>query len=452
VVQADDGERSSNLVLLQHTDPAELEIAGLENVKSAEEAQRIELIGKQSMNELVLEWTGDAERSVDDKLVLEKLVPPSTVQVFEIQGYNSVSFPAWLMDITHYLPTLTRMEMRDIPNCKVIPPMDQLPNLDKLVLSNMASLEEWNTSYSSGQKCVIKYVEIHDCPKLRIKPLPPRASSLKISNSDSVLSSWGEYTGASTTSSYPVKTTLIVEQYKVPMHQWRLLQHLPGLAILEITGVGDLTGSLEVIQHLSSLPSLSLSEQQEIPKWVGELTSLHELKISWCSGLTELHDNMRQLTELHSLELEHCNNIASLPYWFGELTSLKKLSIRGCYLIRSLPEGIQQLTNLQDLYISQCPALQKWCETEEEIMKPTPNQKRACVLPTSLKKLGIHYCHGISSLPEGIQQLTNIQELKIISCRALKEWCVLEENMTKLAHIKDKVCVHTLCHVNGTSL
>jgi hypothetical protein len=273
----------------------------------------------------------------------------------------------------------------------------------------MANLEEWNTAYSSGQECVIDSVELYDCLKLRIKPLPPRARWLTISNSDSVLSSWGEYTGGS-------------------------------------------VNRLDVDQHLSSLSSLRLYSLQEIPKWVGELTSLHCLQILQCSELTELHGNMRQLTELHSLELGYCNSIASLPYWLGELTSLKKLTLDHCGLIRSLPEGIQQLTNLQDLYIGQCPALQKWCETEEEIMKPTPNQKRACVLPTSLKKLEIDDCDGISSLPEGIQQLTNLQELKIISCPALKEWCELEENMTKLAHIKDKVCVHTLCHVNGTIL
>jgi hypothetical protein len=115
-------------------DPAELEIVGLENVKTAEEAQSIELIGKQSMKKLKLEWTEDAERSVDDKLLLEKLVPPSTVQKFQIKGYNSVSFPSWLMDITHYLPNLTEVKMCYMLNCKVLPPMDQLPNLRKLVL------------------------------------------------------------------------------------------------------------------------------------------------------------------------------------------------------------------------------------------------------------------------------------------------------------------------------
>jgi Leucine-rich repeat (LRR) protein len=228
------------------------------------------------------------------------------------------------------------------------------------------------------------------------------------------------------------------------MHQWRLLQHLPGIAILRINGSGDLTCSPEVIQHLSSLPILFLSRQHEIPKWVGELSSLHKLAISNCSGLTELPENMTQLTELHSLELNQCNNIASLPYWLGELTSLKKLKIDSCDLIRSLPEGIQQLTNLQELDIHYCRALQKWCETEEEIMKPTPNQKRACVLPTSLKKLKIFRCNGISSLPDGIEELINLQILDIRSCPALTKWCELEENVTKLAHIRQGMCPHSV--------
>lgn len=222
---------------------------------------------------------------------------------------------------------------------------------------------------------MIGTLEIRDCPKLRIKPLPPRAKWLKISSSDNVLSSWEEctmsHTGASTSSSYPVNTTLVVERCKVPMHQWRLLQHLPGLTCLWITGCGDLTGSPETIQHISSLKSLYLKhrDQQEPPKWLGELTSLQELQISWCGGLRKLHDNMRQLTELQSLELYGCNSITSLPHWLGELASLKKLGMWDCDVINSLPEGIQQLTNLQELEIRRCPELQRWCKLEENKTK-----------------------------------------------------------------------------------
>ncbi|KAM0860318.1 hypothetical protein ACQ4PT_046632 [Festuca glaucescens] len=116
-VRPGDGDSSSNLVLLQHIDPVVLKITELENVKSVEEAKRINLTGKQKLEFLELEWTRDGERFVDDKVLMENLVPPSTLKKLEICGYNGVSFPAWLV-------------------------LDQLPNLEHLVLRGMANLEE----------------------------------------------------------------------------------------------------------------------------------------------------------------------------------------------------------------------------------------------------------------------------------------------------------------------
>jgi hypothetical protein len=179
-----------------------LHITKLENVRSEEEAHRVKLIEKQSLEDLKLEWTGDVKRFVDDKMLLENLVPPSTLKELEICACNIVSFPSWLVG--------------------------QVPNLEKLVLRDMAGLVEWNTSYSNGDEYVIKILKIHDCPMLRMKPLPPKAKYWEISNSDDVLSSWEEctmpHTNASSSSS-PVTTDLSVEHCKVPLHQWRLLQH-----------------------------------------------------------------------------------------------------------------------------------------------------------------------------------------------------------------------------------
>ncbi|KAM0860331.1 hypothetical protein ACQ4PT_046637 [Festuca glaucescens] len=220
-VQPGDGHSNSNLVLLQHIDPVELNLSELENVKSVEEAQRINLMGKKNLKELTLEWTPDAQRFVDHRILMENMVPPSTLKKLEICGYNAVSFPAWLV-------------------------LDQLPNLELLVLRGMANLEEWTTSHSSGEQHVLAELEIHDCPTLRIKPLPPKAREWLISKSDNVLSSWEECTGphTNTTSSFSVVTTdLCVENCNVPLHQWRLLQHFPGLTNLHIKSSVDLTGS-----------------------------------------------------------------------------------------------------------------------------------------------------------------------------------------------------------------
>jgi Leucine-rich repeat (LRR) protein len=386
-VQPGDGHSSSNLVLLQHINPVELNLTELENVKSVEEAQRINLMGKKKLEELTLEWTPDAERFVDHKILMENMVPPSTLKTFEVCGYSGVSFPTWLA-------------------------LDQLPNLERLILRGMANLEEWTTSHSSGEDHVLEQLEIHDCPLLRLKPLPPKAKKWVILNSHKVLSSWEECSGPHTnaTSSFsPVTTELSVENSKVPLHQWSFLQHFPGLTDLHIKGPID--------QHLSSLETLTLEEEywEELPKW--------------------LNENNWQLKRLH---LWGCSNMASLPHWLGELTSLEELFLVGCDVLSSLPESIQQLTHLQKLNINSCPELNHLGE-------------RVCLLPSSLVTLRIWNCEGIKCLPEGMEQLTNLQKLEIYGCPDLKQWCQLEENMMKLAHIKNKVRVLpklALCSTN----
>ena len=80
VVHAGDGESSSNLWHLEYENPPFLEISKLEKVKSAEEAQRIKLVEKQSMQRLDLVWTRDAKRFMDDTELLKQLLPPQTVR------------------------------------------------------------------------------------------------------------------------------------------------------------------------------------------------------------------------------------------------------------------------------------------------------------------------------------------------------------------------------------
>jgi Leucine-rich repeat (LRR) protein len=222
---------------------------------------------------------------------------------------------------------------------------------------------------------------------LRIKPLPPKARKWVISKSDNVLSSWEEYcTGPHTnaTSSFCAVTTMLtVENCNVPLHQWSFLQHFPGLTDLHIKSSVDLTGSPEV-QHLSSLETLTLEDKY----------------------------------------------LEELPKWLGELTSLNKLVLWACDVLCSLPESIQ-LTRLKILDIRGCPELNHLGE-------------RVCLLPSSLVTLTICNCKGIKCLPEGMDQLTNLQTLHISDCPDLMEWCEIEENMMKLAHIKNKYIRNSL--------
>lgn len=174
-----------------------------------------------------------------------------------------------------------------------------------------------------------------------------------------------------TGSSSPVTTELHVADCELPLHQWKLLDHLRGLTELWLEQCGDLTATPEIIRHLSSLQLLVLTakEHEDLPKWLGELTSLERLQIHGYAGLKELDESIRRLTKLQELELDCCNSMSSLPHWLIELACLQTLAIKGCESIRSLPEGIQQLTSLQKLKIYACPKLKRWCKSEENKMK-----------------------------------------------------------------------------------
>jgi hypothetical protein len=305
-------------------------------------------------------------------------VPPTSLTKFMIEGYSSVSFPDWLMNISSYLPNLGSIVMWDLPKCSHLPPLAQLPNLRVLTLKGMESLEEWNTADSSLSGPMfpeLREVNIHCCPKLRIKPQLPRAASWTISGGGNMLTSWGEiasHTGASS-SSCTVCTRLSVQYTNVPLLQWSLLHHLPAVSHLRIEFCSDLTSSPEI---------------------TGALRSLSSLTIECCWKLEELPEMIRQLTQLQSLTLGDCDSLTSLPLWLGELASLKKLRIRNCHAITILPESLK-----------------------------------------SLQALTIYNCDNIMCLPEG---LTSLQRLSIWFSYKLVQWCKAEENVTKLAHIENK--------------
>ncbi|KAM3195976.1 hypothetical protein ACQJBY_071907 [Aegilops geniculata] len=410
-----DTKCNTNLGVLEHINPDKLEIDRLENVKSLEEARCIKLSEKQRIGELTLKWNPQATRSVDDLKLLRELVAPTSLQGFTIYGYISVSFPDWLMSMSigDYLPNVVRIEMNCLPNCKSLPPLAQLPNLRALTLEYMESLEEWITADSSGEATVnelmfrrLEEVNIHHCPKLRIKPHLPRATYWSIMESDEVIISWAEsvsHNGASSSSSLVgVSTNLTVLSWSVPLHQWRLLHHLPAISVLKIQCCKELTISPEITWALKSLKSLTLeiSHQSKLSEWIGELTYLQQLRILYYEKLEELPDNMRQLKQLLSLTLHSCGSLRQLPLWLGELASLKKLVLFRCTAITTLPNSIQQLTNLQELAIHSCPNLEQWCEAEENKMKlahideknikfDSPSPPRIAAIPASRHSISL---------------------------------------------------------------
>lgn len=322
-----------------------------------------------------LYWTGEKERFVEDMELLREFEPPSSLEEFELRGYNSVSFPTWLMGIAIYLPNLVRVKLDGLSHCSSQPPLGQLPNLkhinltamhsilkidrgfcggvnafarlDEFFIYNMESLEEWSTVNSYGDVADVaddqfmfpnlKFLRICRCRKLKLNPCPPRVNGTwHIIDSNGVLLQWEE---TSRNSSLALVQCLRVTSCRAPMHHWKLLHQLHGLSELVLEYCGDLSCSSEIIQVLGSLRELTLNScgsmsMTSLPEWLVELTSLQTLKIKGCRSLNKLLVSMRPLSSLQSLSLYGCPDIRALPESLGDLVSLNNLEIRIRALVR----------------------------------------------------------------------------------------------------------------------
>ncbi|XP_022684748.1 putative disease resistance protein RGA1 [Setaria italica] len=358
MVRADDFSAHSNLHVLEGENAiVELRIVSLENVRLLEEAQRLNLLNKQNLLSLKLVWTLYADRHLEDEDLLGQLVPPMSLKDLSLAGYSSPSFPGWIMDISHHLPNLTYIELRDLTICSNLPPLGQLPYLESLVLwnlpkvskidgaicsgkgaflrlamfkmSRMEGLEEWNTTCLGDDGVeefmfpMLDVLDVTNCPKLRLKPCPPKCREFKIFDCDNVISSLEEVqTSSHRCNSTPTTTSLVIMFSN--HHSFRLFHHFRALQKLHFFG---------------------------------------------CQNLESLPEGIQQLSSLQTLRLAKCHSISTLPEWLSDISSLKSLVIEGFDSIKSLPACIQHLTNLEELVIEGNQELQQWCKSEENKAK-----------------------------------------------------------------------------------
>ncbi|CAL4988197.1 unnamed protein product [Urochloa decumbens] len=396
----------SNIVELTQLNCRELLIRDLENMKKLEDAERARLRDKSCLRQLILRWNSNNSENMkngadDSKSVLERLIPPRTLEQFMIHGYLGKDFPnSWMSHISSYLPCLTYLSLTDLGECDNLPPFGQLPNLRSLYmqkipnvtkigkefygeggtckklrliqLQSMLNLAEWWTTRSGKEDedfliPNLHNLELKDCPKLKFLPYPPKSMFWFLNNSAEVLPGQG----FGNLSSPALPYGMGINKCDLCPDKWRRLQHLPTLEVFSLTSCSGLRALPQDILCFTSLRKLSLcslKDLETLPEWLGNLTALQYFGIQNCCNLTFFPDSMKNLSSLQILIILECEGVKILPEWLGQLMSLQELSIGVCPNITSLPKTIRNLTTLEELYISGCPNLVKRCRREDADM------------------------------------------------------------------------------------
>ncbi|XP_028789552.1 putative disease resistance protein RGA3 [Neltuma alba] len=401
-----------------------LHIRHLERLRSVMDAKEANLADKH-LTELVLSWERNEESPLqeNDELILEDLQPHSQLKILSIGGYFGTQFPQWMGNPA--LKYLSNLELVDCKNCFDISPLEKLPSLTNLSLSNLNLLQYVdNESYNNGVVrgfTTLKFLLLEKLPNL-----------VKLSRVD------GD-------NMFPCLSTLQTSQCPK-----LILPCLPSVTELKLLkeSNGVLLGSIQNLRNLECLWFIKDKDLISFPNgMLGGLVCLKELHIHSLDKLEVLPTELGNLNALEELHIAGCKNLKTLAEQaFQGLYSLKRLRICG-YTKFKLSAGFQYLAALEDLTIAGCPEVKDLPEALQHIVAlqslklyDLPN---LALLPDwlgnlrTLKSLVISNCPRLMSLPMSIQSLSSLKELGIYGCPDLVKRCKDEtgEDWPKIAHV-----------------
>ncbi|KAK1319349.1 hypothetical protein QJS10_CPB04g00495 [Acorus calamus] len=348
LVRRDEGYQISEL---QHMTElrGKLQITGLENVTSLEEAKLSGLKNKPHLRMLELEWNADYG---DHEPVLEGLQPHDDIEYLTINCYRGVRFPNWMGN--PLFKNLVNISLQKCRKCEFLPPLGQLPylktleifemhgvtkvgqeffgdgnvkgfpSLEALMFYDLPNWEQWSLVQPGPIFPCLQKLGIWTCPKLKELPcLPVQLRDLKVSQAGCA--------------------DMMIKSRRSSLH----ITGCPYLLFLPQDGLNTIKRlKIKNCEDLTRLPFGDLNN----------LNSLRRLEISGCAQLT-LFPHQGLPTELKFLKICDCVNLGSLTGKLLDLLSLRELVIHDCPSLTSLPDELLTLPNLKKRNIMNCPNL-----------------------------------------------------------------------------------------------
>ncbi|XP_028103965.1 putative disease resistance RPP13-like protein 1 [Camellia sinensis] len=408
-------------------------LSGLQNVVVPLDAREANLIDKEGLDVLSMEWSVNSDDLRDGRVeteVLDMLQPHKNLKELHIEGYLGIGFPNWIGD--PLFSNMADLSLDNCGNCVSLPPLGQLPSLKKLYIKGMSVLKqvgcefygqggvqpfplletlsfenmpEWEDWYTFGDHkevqpfTRVKSLSIIKCPKL-LKMLPtdlPCLNNLEIRDCPKLcgmmpkdlpclnnlnISECPQFLVEGSSISLPSLTSIAMND--VPLTSLQ--------AVLEMRSMVDdeLISANAKSKHPSSITSLSIGMIKKLkllPKWVTHgLMELEALEITCCEELKTMWKNEERVQ--HSL---------SLP-------AFRRLKIKGCPQLVSLFEEDEDEDNKGQH------------EQQQQQQEGLP-----CIV-RRLEHLTIDNCEKLEKLPRLLHSFTFLGELYVYKCPSLSSF------------------------------
>ncbi|KAF3438108.1 hypothetical protein FNV43_RR20864 [Rhamnella rubrinervis] len=404
--------------------------------KEGIESKAANLKNKQNLHVLKLQIEGTI---VDNG---EGFLPHSNLKDLNLKG-DHIHLCVPLLKCVPSLRSLVRFSLMNHKECQCPPPLNHLPCLKVLHLSNLPALEYISSNNDKNCFSSLEQLKLHGMPNLK------GWWKLDVMDIESNASLAGNIT---TIPFFPCLSTLYIgdcpKLISMPLYPYLELLALANTSLnsFEQTSMmineggqtsNQASSSISTssthlasdIQPLSKLETMRIKNVELQCLSDQGFKSLASLKVLWivkCGPLQSLSPGIQHLTSLQELAIQDCEQLdmSDAAMW-RNLGSLRTLCLSRLPQLVALPEGLQQLTTLQRIQIWECNDM-------VDIMECISGLK-------SLERLEIVECLSLRSLPEGIDCLPSLQTLEIKSCPILLERCRKDtgDYWPKICNIKE---------------
>ncbi|PRQ55030.1 putative P-loop containing nucleoside triphosphate hydrolase, leucine-rich repeat domain, L [Rosa chinensis] len=442
-----------------------LSVGRLENVIDVGDAKTAQIMNKEGLEILQLEWSGTGEKELE---VLCSLEPQKKLLHLTIKGYNGFEFSKWIGHPS--FSDMISVKLENCKNCRFLPPVGQLPLLKKLWIQGLANVKsvgaefygecslpfpvlevltfkdmqnwkEWLPCKRDEEIRVFPCMEklsVLSCPKLK-GWLPKNMDSLSelyIDECEELVVSIANYKHIHKLTingckrvvhRSGVKFELLEDMELHGISEFRLeidgfIRGLPKLQTLRITGCEELTCLWEnedrlLQRRISNIIGGNISDSPS--HFIQELRALKELVLTGCSNLISFPEASWPPC-LENVKMESCN---SLTYFvrYQVPPSIRRIEIEKCQNLKLLVKDAGELEGCMEwLEIKECASL-------------TSLSGKGGRLPRTLKFLRISDCDRLESIIETFHEDTCLEALTIERCANLKS---LPEGLCHLSALR----------------